>query len=129
MNSKIQGPLINNVIDSAIWEGAESWAQALKIYTIAFNDGTVAKIPISGGRYDTPCCILPSTTGKDAIGYLNIPRQLPRNTYIPAPDEIPYLNVNKKFYTVLRGEEVGVFGIWYVSHSFLRHFSVISLQA
>jgi len=103
---------VNNIKPQSIFKGASTWTQALEIYTRAYNDGTIEKIPTPGGQYDTPFCVLPSTTGRNGIGYLNTHRQLPRNTYIPTPDEIPNNAVLSKYFVVTHGTEVGIFGTW-----------------
>jgi len=91
---------VNNIKPQSIFEGASNWTQALEIYTQAYNNGTIEKIPIPGGQYDMPFCVLPSTTRHNSIGYLNTHRQLPQNTYIPTLDEIPNNAVLSKYFVV-----------------------------
>ena len=111
-NARVAG-----VHDGAIFQKATSWADAIAIYSLAYEDGTVEAIPVTDRVFDTPYFTIPSPNGRPGTAQVDLPQPGPRNNNIPRPSEIHCpCKLGAHFYVVLRGEEVGVFGTWYISY-------------
>jgi len=88
---------------------------AIAMYTLAYDDGTIETIPIANSAYDTPHFTIPSPNGCPGIAQFNLPQPGPRNGNIPQPHELRRpRKLGGHYYVVFRGEEVGIFGCWYV---------------
>lgn len=86
------------------------------MFSLAYYDGTIEAIPIANGVYDTPHFTIPSPNGRSGTAQFNLPQPQTRNIDIPQPHELhPPRKLGTHFYVVLRGEEVGIYGCWYVS--------------
>jgi len=103
-------------VHGAIYQKVESWADAITMYSLAYYDGTIEVVPVAGGVYDAPHFTVPSPNGRSGIAQFNSPPPAPRNIGIPQPHELQTpRRLGSSFYVVLRGEEVGIYGSWYVS--------------
>ena len=100
---------INGLDGKGIYEIRHGWDDALEVYTIAFKEGTISVEPKPNGPFaDTPYVWEPAPNP-------NAPCLGTHRYHIPAPGDLPYprpFNTDR-FYVVLKGEEVGIFGNWY----------------
>lgn len=103
---------VEAVRDESIYESVSTWEDALAIYTAAYYDGTIERIPITNGPFDVPYFTVFSNIGRSGVAYINMPAPAPRSTNVPHPDSIQMPTIGKKFYVVLKGEEAGIYGSW-----------------
>jgi len=102
-------------VDGAIYQKTESWADAFAIYSLAYDDGTIEVVPIADGVYDAPRFTIPSSNGRPGTAQVNLPHPGRRNNNITQPHEISRpRKLGAHIYAVYRGEEVGVYGSWYI---------------
>jgi len=112
-------------VHNPIHQKAESWVDAIAIFTLAYDDGTVEAVPVADGEYDTPHFMIPSPNGRPGRAQFNLPQPRLRNTDIPQPHQLhPPRKLGTHIYAVLRGEEVGIFGSWYISCFLLSRVSL-----
>ena len=106
---------IRNVFDDAILQKVDSWVAAMAVYRLAYNDGSLEVIPIPNGAYDNPFFTLPSPNGRNGTAQFNMPQLGPRSRGIVAPHALrrPAVELGT-YYVVVHGEEVGIYGTWYV---------------
>lgn len=118
---------VRRVFDDSIFQKVDSWATAITIYRLAYNDGTLEVIPISNSHFDIPFCTVPSSNGQHGTGQFNIPHLGCRSRAIVAPYILQRPAVETgTYYVVVHGEEVGVFGTWYVFSSTLSSLLLCS---
>ncbi|KDR70912.1 hypothetical protein GALMADRAFT_144382 [Galerina marginata CBS 339.88] len=89
-----------------IFETRTDWEDAVAIYTIAFNEGSILLEPNPNGQFRSA-----NTAIQRQIRTGDLPPPL-RNG-IPEPRSLQRPFSLGKFYVVFKGEEVGVWGIWH----------------
>ncbi|PPQ78993.1 hypothetical protein CVT26_003939 [Gymnopilus dilepis] len=91
----------------AVWERKESRADAVRLYTLAYNACQVVAEPAVGGPYaDTPYDLVPNTN-------FGVVHRNAREGYYPSPDDLRPHWRQYKYYVVFKGEEIGIYGSWH----------------
>ena len=99
-------PRIAGLGRAAVWEYRRSRADAVEIYTAAYEAGQVFAIPLEGSDFvNNPFEWVPDV-------HPNVVHRDADEGYYPDPDHMRRPRGMYKFYFVKRGEEVGVFGSW-----------------
>ena len=106
---------VERVHEGLIYQKADLWADAIALYSLAYNNRTIEAIPIANGTYDIPHFTIPSPNRRSDTGQFNLPQPGPCNHTICPPHKLhlPH-RIGVYFYIVIWGEEVGIFGSWYV---------------